>query len=121
MTIPEQMQVITAELISQNGIHYRISSQELKSMVVSRFGANPSSIIPSDYCYNRVNKGITFLKHPRLLAHVGHGIYECLGENYPYNEPVFARPKESKSEVIVGVWENGIFCPNNNWDSCFLK
>lgn len=121
MTIPEQMQIITAELISKNGVGYRISSQELKELLGARFGTNYSSIIPSDYCYNRVNKGIVFMKHPRLLAYSGHGIYECLGENYPYDKSVYAQPKGTKDEVIVGVWQNGVFIPNANWEQYCLK
>ena len=68
MTIPEQMQTITAELISRNGIGYKISSQELKALLKARFGTNLSSIIPPDYCYNRVNKGMVFFRYPPLVC-----------------------------------------------------
>lgn len=111
MTISEQMEKITEELISQNGIGYRISSQELKDRICARFGTNRSSIIPSDYCYNRVNKGIEFpRKPPRLFEFLGDGMYECFGKNYLYDKPVYAHPKGSKSEFVVGIWENGRFC-----------
>lgn len=121
MTIIEQMQTITAELISHNGIGHKISSQELKALINARFDTNLGSIIPSDYCYNRVNKGIVFLKYPRLFVYAGRGVYECLGENYPYDGSVYARPKGSKSEMIVGTWKNGVFTPNVNWESYCLK
>ena len=121
MTIPEQIQTITAELISRNGIGYEISSQELKILINRRFGTNLSSIIPPDYCYNRVNKGIVFFRYPRLFAYVGRGVYKCLGENYPYDGPVYAQSKGTKTEIIVGAWKNGIFTPNVNWGSYCLK
>ena len=121
MTIPEQIQTITAELISRNGIGYEISSQELKALINARFGTNLSSIIPPDYCYNRVNKGIVFFRYPRLFTYVGRGMYECLGENYPYDGSVYAQPKGSKAAIIVGNWKNGVFSQNDNWESCCLK
>lgn len=121
MTISEQLQTLTAELISRNGIGCEISSQELKALIDARFDTNFSSVIPSDYCYNRVNKGIAFLKYPRLFAYIGRGMYKCLGENYPYDGPVYAQPKGSKTEMIVGTWKNRSFTPNLNWESCCLK
>ena len=121
MTIPEQMQTITAELISRNGIGYKVSAGEIKAMVKARFGTNLDSIIPPDYCYNRVNKGIVFMRYPRLFAHIGRGVYECIGENYPYNGVVYAQPRGLKNEIIVGAWENGVFIPNVNWESYCMK
>lgn len=120
MNIDEQMQAITEELISENGYRYRISRQGLCELVHARFGTNLDSIIPSDYCYNRVNKGVDFIKRPRLFAHVDHGVYECLGENYLYDGFVYAEPKSLKNKIVVGAWENGIFTSNENWERyCF--
>ena len=121
MKIHEQIQTITEELISWNGIGYEISTQELKELVSARFGTNISSIIPPDYCYNRVNKGINFFRDPRLFAYIGPGLYECLGENYQFDGSVYAKPKGSKTEIIVGSWKNGIFTQNVNWEKYCLK
>ena len=57
----------------------------------------------------------------RLFAYVGRGVYECLGENYPYEGPVYAQPKGSKTEIIVGAWKKGIFTSNVNWECHCLK
>ena len=121
MTIFEQMQEVVAELVSKNEPGYEISAQELKRLLVTCYGANEDSVIPPDYCYNRVNKGITFTKLPRLLVRVDHGMYKCLGENYPFDGPVYAQPKGTKAEVIVGCWEKGVFTSNANWDLYCLK
>lgn len=121
MTIFDQLKEITDELISQNGMGCEINSGELKALISTHFGTNLSSIIPSDYCYNRVNKGIVFSKHSRLFAYVDRGVYKCLGTDYLYNEPAFTRPKDSNTDVMVGIWENGDFTPNENWERCGLK
>ena len=121
MNIHEQMQIITAELISEYGIGYRVSTCELKTLVSARFGTNEGSVIPTDYCYNRVNKGIRFLERTPLFAYVGRGVYECLGENYRFNGPVYTHAKGEKSEIIVGDWKDGFFTSNSNWELHFLK
>ena len=65
--------------------------------------------------------GIEFLKKPRLFAFLGDGMYECLGENYPFNGSVYANEKGSSEEVEVGTWENGVFYKNDNWNLYCLK
>lgn len=72
-----------------------------------KYGLNPSSVIPSDYCYNRVNKGINYLKKPALFEFDAEtGNYNCLG-TYPYCGDVFHRPRGEKMDIRVGVCENG--------------
>lgn len=121
MTISEQMQTITEKLIRCHSIGYRISSQEIKVLVATHFGTNYSSIIPSDYCYDRVNKGIDFHKKPHLFKFLGDGMYECLGKNYSFDGPVLTLEKGAKEEVQVGEWKNGHFIENENWTLCGLK
>lgn len=121
MTINEQMKTVVDEIISEYGLHHKISLKELYELLGARFGTNSGSVIPSDYCYNRTNKGIEFLKKPRLFAFLGDGMYECLGENYPFNGSVYANEKGSSEEVEVGTWENGVFYKNNNWNLYCLK
>ena len=121
MTINEQVRIVVNEIISEYGLHYTISLKDFYELLGSRFGTNSGSIIPSDYCYNRTNKGIEFLKKPRLLFSLGDGMYECLGEDYPFNGPVYTCEKGSDKEIKVGVWENGTFYENDNWHLCCLK
>lgn len=117
MTIDEQMRTVVKEIISEYGPHHRVSLKDLYELFGARFQTNSGSIIPSDYCYNRINKGIEFHKKPRLFIFLGDGLYECLGENYPYTGDV----KNASDETVVGSWENGVFQKNDNWELLHLK
>ena len=61
-----------------------------------------SSIILSDYCYNRRNDGIKFDKH--IFQYIDHNKYKYLGENYPFTGLIIHKPKGAKNEFIVGEW-----------------
>ena len=125
------LQQVTAELIAQNYVAYQVRTDELTRKVIEFAQAHgeeapkKGSILPSDFCYNRVNKGISFedkLHRNRLLfAYVSRGVYACLGENYLYDGPVFTQPKGAKNETVVGNWNQGKFTPNENWDKFFSK
>ena len=117
MTIDDQMRTVVMEIVSEYGVHYKISLKELYEMLGARFQTNSGSIIPSDYCYNRVNKGIEFHKKPRLFRFLGDGMYECLGENYLYTGDV----KNASDETVVASWENGVLQKNDNWNLLHLK
>lgn len=121
MTIAEQLHEIVAEVISQHGIGYKISAEELKARVSNRFGTKLSSIIPSDYCYNRVNRGIDFINTPRLFRYIERGMYECLGEGHQCETPIFTRPQGTKSDIIVGTFKKGTLVQNHNWEKYGLK
>ncbi|MBO5869726.1 MAG: hypothetical protein J6Q89_03145 [Clostridia bacterium] len=117
MTIDEQMRTVVTEIVSEYGVHYRISLKELYELLGARFQTNSGSIIPSDYCYDRVNKGIEFDKKPRLFKFLGDGMYECLGENYLFTGEI----KNASDETVVGYWDNGNLCKNSKWDLLGLK
>ena len=121
MTIDEQMKIVVKEIISEHGEHYTISLKELYELLGARFGTNSGSVIPSDYCYNRVNKGIEFNKKPHLFRFLGDGMYECLGENYSFTGSVYSYQKGSTEEIEVGYWKNGDFQKNANWNLLGLK
>lgn len=121
MTISEQMKTVVSEIISAYGEHYKISLKELYELLGARFGTCSGSIMPYDYCYDRVNKGSDFDKKPRLFRFLGDGMYECLGENYRFNGPIYAKPHGAKEEFVVGVWENGVLEKNADWDLYCLR
>lgn len=121
MTIEEQMVAVVDDIISEYGLHHKVSRVELYELLGTRYGRTSGSIIPSDYCYNRTNKGIEFLKKPRLFFFHGDGMYECLGENYPFSGAVYTRKKGESVDVEVGSWNNGVFQKNDNWDLYCLK
>ena len=121
MTIDEQMASIANELISKYGKNYKTSLREICEHMEERFGTNSRSVIPSDYCYNRVNKGINFDKKPRLFLFLGNGEYECIGEDYKFNGAVYTCERGTNTEVEVGYWKDGVLSKNKNWELYNLK
>lgn len=87
-------------------------TSEIKEKLVSTFGTNPSSIIVSDYCYNRYNKGINFDKH--LFIYLNRSLYKYVGENFSYTGFIYHRSKKENYDSLVGEWQNGKyhFYPN---------
>ena len=100
------------DLVKQHWRGYEIKSKEINEEIIEeislKYGFDPDSIIPSDYCYNRVNNGINPKKKPTLFEYIEHGKYLCWGENYSYNGPVYHHDKASNSEYQWGVCENGV-------------
>ncbi len=111
MTIDEQMSRVANELADEFECKYVITRSELQDIMWRRFHVTPGSVIPSDYCYNRLNNGIT-LKKPILFEFLGGGRYLCLGENFCYNGPVFHRPRGSSNDEIVGQCIDGERIPD---------
>lgn len=125
-TIDEQMTIIVKEIISKHGCNYEISRKDLIDKVVASFKKigitiDEASIIPADFCYNRVNKGINFDTKPRLLKFLGNGHYECLGKNYKFTGKVYTNPKGESKEIVVGSWKDGKLKKNENWNKQDLK
>lgn len=78
-----------------------IKREEIIDKVLEVYpGTNRSSVIPSDYCYNIINKDSTSFTI-RLFESLGAGNYICLGENYPYEGDIYWKDKK------VGSWVNG--------------
>ena len=84
------------------------SSSKIKDMVNLKFGRNKSSVIPSDYCYNRYNFGINYGKQLHLFEFINNGEYKYLGKDYPYSGKIFHKIKGSTVEIVVGEIRNGI-------------
>jgi hypothetical protein len=82
-----------------------ITSAEVKTALNKKHGTNPSSIILSDYCYNRYNTGIPFNKH--VFRYVAKNLYEYLGEHFLYTGLIYHKPAGEKQEYIVGEWREG--------------
>lgn len=81
---------------------------EIITLVHEKTGANRSSIIPSDYCYNRRNRGIKF-PQMCLFERLETGNYKYLGPNYSYSGPVYFRERGMREDRIDGEWKNGIY------------
>jgi hypothetical protein len=65
---------------------------------ISNYGDH--SILPSDYCYNLINKSpISFQYH--IFEWLSLGYYRYLGLGYKYSSPIFWKGK------VVGNWVEG--------------
>ena len=97
------MQTIKEKVLSifQNKVGEKFGREEIKDLVVNAYpDTNRSSVIPSDYCYNSVNKDATsFNLH--LFESLGEGTFKCLGPSYPYSGPIYWKGEQ------VGKWEQG--------------
>lgn len=69
---------------------------------------NTGSIIPSDYCYNRINNGIDFKKSLKIFEFLGKGEYKYLGMNYPYTGKIYSKQIGDSIETEVGFWKDGL-------------
>ena len=98
------------ELVKDTFINCEINSllsrQEIIDKVVLKHNCNPSSIIPSDYCYNRTNNGILNKNLIRLFEYESRSVYRYLGEHYSYSGLLIHKPKNG-TENVVGEWING--------------
>ena len=117
MTIDEQMIETANRLADEFGTDHIVSRQEILKIFFMKFNTNESSVIPSDYCYNRINDGIQ-LNKPAVFERLGRAQYRCLGLNYPYNGPIFHNPT-GQAEFVVGMCVNGerIIAPDSHYNS----
>jgi hypothetical protein len=99
MNIPDQIILVLKGKEDQI-----LKAQDIKNLVIEKFGTNKDSILPYDFCYNRINIGERF---PKIFEWIEKGKYKYLGVNYPYNGKIFARPKGYSKDIEVGYWRNG--------------
>ena len=104
MTIFEQIQEVLKDKMGS-----QVTSAEIKKELKDKFCTNISSIILSDYCYNRINDGIMFKKETRIFEYIDRNTYCYLGVSHPFTGKIIHKPIMSKSEIIVGEWNNGHF------------
>lgn len=70
-----------------------MTTSEIKRFVYLKFGRNPESVIPTDYCYNRFNDGIDLKEHLKIFEYLERGKFKYLGKNFPYSGKVYHKPK----------------------------
>jgi len=106
-TWPKMAQVVN-EAAAQLHKHYGeegIPSDVLKREIERIGGYGKDSVIPSDYCYNVINKAPFSFRYLALVR-VGRGRYKYVGPNCAYSGPVMWKP-ERENERQVGSWHNG--------------
>lgn len=106
MTIDEQMVEFANEMVRIYGQGHVVSPQEIYKYFDKTYNRKQGSVIPSDYCYNRINNGIK-LNKPTVFEYVSKGNYRCYGAGYPYNGTLYHKPK-GQNEFSVGKCVNGI-------------
>jgi hypothetical protein len=73
---------------------------DIIDLIVEKYpNTNRTSVIPSDYCYNMINKGIYFKNH--IFEQLETGYYKVLGTSYEYTGPIFWKGEK------VGEWKKG--------------
>ena len=102
MTIFEQIQEVLKEKKGS-----QVTSTEIKEELNAKYGTKKSSILLSDYCYNRTNTGIKFKKETRIFEYIERNTYKYLGVGYPYTGKIIQKPIGGKAEIIVSEWING--------------
>lgn len=81
------------------------TTAEIKQRIQERYGSSRSSVIPSDYCYNRQNEGVSNTRH--LFEYLGRARYRYLGEGHRYTGQVFSCRRGTKKDQLVGEWRDG--------------
>ena len=101
MKIYEQIKQV---LLNKEG--HNITSSFIKKELKEKFKTNPSSVLISDYCFNRTNDGINFEIHPHLFEFRDRNQYVYLGENHKYSGKIYQKPIHGKLKEY-GRWNNG--------------
>ena len=98
---------LVVETFKNTPINSEFTRSEIVNLVTSKFGCNLTSVIPSDYCYNRLNNGINYEKHLHLFEYTEAKTYRYLGLDYPYTGKIVHKPKGGY-EVVVGELKDGV-------------
>lgn len=72
---------------------YVFSTSWLKNELSKKYKRSRDSYIPSDYCYNRTNKGINYDKQPHYFLYLERGKYQYKGKNYVYSGNIEKKPR----------------------------
>lgn len=88
-------------IFKKNRVGEKFGREEIIDLMVNTYpGTNRGSVVPPDYCYNKINKDpASFNLH--LFESLGAGRFKCLGQNYPYSGPIYWKGEQ------VGKWDKG--------------
>jgi hypothetical protein len=101
---PRIVNEVGAHLQEQYG-EEGIPTDEFKRGIERTGGFAKDSVLPSDYCYNSINKAPISFQY-RLLIRLGQGRYEHVGLNHSYTGSIMWKPKHG-AEQQVGCWIDG--------------
>ncbi|CAM3473391.1 DUF7225 domain-containing protein [Parendozoicomonas haliclonae] len=98
---------IVEKVLRESG-KLKFTRSEIIELVHRKENINKDSIIPSDYCYNRTNKGIDRGESPdrKFLEHTGlTGEYEYKGFDFPYTGFIYDKSKNT----LTGCYYEGSY------------
>ncbi len=104
------------ESLNDVPIGTELTRSEIVSLVNKKFNRNENSIIPSDYCYNRLNSGINYEKILHLFEYTSEKTYIYLGIDYPYTGKIYHNPKGG-FEICVGELINGKLAKSDSYST----
>ena len=84
------------EFLSSMPINYVFSRKWFATELSQKYKRSAGSYIPSDYCYNRENKGINYDRQPHYFLFLGKGQYQYVGKNYNFTGNVESNPRVKK-------------------------
>ena len=84
------------EFLSSMPKDYVFSTSWFKTEMSKQYKRSAGSYIPSDYCYNRENKGINYDRQPHYFLFLGKGQYKYVGKNYNFTGNVESNPRVKK-------------------------
>lgn len=110
MKIADALAVVGASLQTAYGA-LAIPRAEIVARVVALVGCDPSSVIPSDHCCNRLNTGVLDRIDPMFVHDDSEsavsGSYRFIGRNAKYNGPIYHHSKHSDQVRQIGAWVDG--------------
>ena len=111
---------MVVDTFANTPINSEFTRSEIIKFVTSKHGCNPDSVMPSDYCYNRLNKGINYEKHLHLFEYTDAKTYRYLGLDYPYSGKIIHNPK-GRCEIVVGELKDGVLISYDTPEETLLK
>ncbi|MDO4935806.1 MAG: hypothetical protein Q4E42_04045 [Phascolarctobacterium sp.] len=108
MTVLEKVTEYVRNKMRGNKHLIKMTSGEIVADVVrSKYHNVKSSIIPSDYCYNRFNLGLFRKNNIKLFVwDKENDIYEFVGENADYSGLIYGDSAQMNNDEI-GMCEHG--------------
>lgn len=91
-----QIKIEIEQFLSSMPLNHEFSRKWFKTELSKQFNRSEDSYIPSDYCYNRTNKGVKYDRQPHYFLHIGRGKYRYVGKNYLYKGNIEQYPQNKR-------------------------
>lgn len=69
----------------------------------------PSSVLPSDFAYNRVSRAAIARARPVFIQ--GLGAYRFVGADYPYTGPIYWQPVDGAERIVGNSVDGQVWVP----------